>query len=180
MSAAFVFLDRDGTLIEDFGYPHRSDQCVLLSGVIEGLRQLQEAGFGLAIVTNQSGIGRGYFSEAQYERFQSQLIERLSAGGVRIARSYHCPHRPDEGCSCRKPEPGLLLRAQAELDADLERSWVVGDAESDAELARRAGCRAVLIGSEGNATAAEGSDRTWVPDLRAAARWIRARSRPGS
>lgn len=135
-----MFLDRDGTLVRDSGYPHRDEDYDLLPGVPAALRRLQEGGFRLAIVTNQSGIGRGIFGEADFARFQARLIADLARGGVRIERTYHCPHRPDAGCDCRKPAPGMLWRARDELGADLAASWVVGDGARDVELAARAGC----------------------------------------
>ena len=141
----FVFLDRDGTLVRDRGYVHRLEDYELLPGVVSGLRKLARAGFRLAVVTNQSGIGRGYFSASDFARFQTQLIADLARQGVRVECTYHCPHRPDEGCACRKPAPALLERAQRELGADLGASWVIGDSESDVELAKRAGCRGAVL-----------------------------------
>jgi histidinol-phosphate phosphatase family protein len=156
----FVFLDRDGTLVRDTGYPHRDADYELLSGVPAALRRLAEAGFRLAIVTNQSGIGRGLFGEADFERFQARLLADLGAERIQIERTYHCPHRPDAGCDCRKPSPGLLWRARDELGADLGASWVIGDGEGDVGLASRAGCRgAVRIGADGVATLADAVDR---------------------
>jgi len=157
----FVFLDRDGTLTRDAGYTFRVEDYALLPGVVEGLRRLAAAGFGLAIVTNQSGIGRGLFGEADYERFRTHLEADLAHRGVPVARTYHCPHRPDAGCPCRKPEPGMLWRARDELGADLGGSWVVGDQESDVVLAERAGCRgAVRIGgADGVRDLREAADR---------------------
>ena len=141
----FVFLDRDGTLVRDTGYPHRDEDYELLPGVGEALRRLQQRGFRLAIVTNQSGIGRGLFREADFERFQARLLADLARAGVTIERTYHCPHRPDAGCACRKPAPGMLWRARDELGADLAKSWVIGDGAVDVELAARAGCGAVRL-----------------------------------
>jgi D-glycero-D-manno-heptose 1,7-bisphosphate phosphatase len=135
-----VFLDRDGTLVRDTGYPHRDEDYELLPGVGEALRRLQQRGYRLAIVTNQSGIGRGLFGEADFERFQARLGADLARAGVLIERTYHCPHRPEAGCACRKPAPGMLWRARDELGADLAASWVVGDGAADVELAARAGC----------------------------------------
>ncbi len=144
----FIFLDRDGTLVRDPGYVHRLEDYELLPGVVAGLRKLTRAGYRLAIVTNQSGIGRGYYDLAAYERFQAHLLDELAAVGLRVEQSYHCPHRPDQGCACRKPAPGLLERARDELGADLPASWVIGDSEADVELAERASCRgAVLLSS---------------------------------
>ena len=144
----FVFLDRDGTLVRDTGYPHRVPQdYALLSGVPEALLRLASAGWRLAIVTNQSGIGRGLFDTAAYERFAAHLVADLGAHGVEIAGSFHCPHAPDAGCGCRKPRPGLFFAARDALGADLAASWMIGDASRDVEAARAAGCRgAVLVG----------------------------------
>jgi histidinol-phosphate phosphatase family protein len=164
----FVFLDRDGTLVRDVGYPHRDEDYALLPGVVTGLRRLARAGFRLAIVTNQSGIGRGMFGEREFRRFQDRLLADLAAAGLHIEATYHCPHRPDEGCACRKPAPGLLQRAAAELDADLARSWVIGDSERDVELAQRAGCRGcVRVGTRD------------TPDLAAAAETLLRLERGG-
>jgi len=161
----FVFLDRDGTLLRDEGYTHRVEDYELLPRAVDGLRRLVEAGFGLAIVTNQSGIGRGYFDEAAYEVFRSHVEKDLAGRGIPISRTYHCPHVPDAHCSCRKPEPGMLFRARDELAADLGASFVVGDRPHDLELAERAGCAgSVLIDPDGAAGAA--------PDLVAAAERI--------
>jgi histidinol-phosphate phosphatase family protein len=163
----FVFLDRDGTLVRDTGYPHRDTDYELLPGVPAALRRLAGAGFRLAIVTNQSGIGRGLFGEADFERFQARLLADLAAERVRIERTYHCPHRPDAGCDCRKPSPGLLWRARDELGADLGASWVIGDGDGDVGLAVRAGCLgAVRIGGEGAATFAEAVERLLKDDSR--------------
>jgi histidinol-phosphate phosphatase family protein len=156
VSGRFVFLDRDGTLVRDPGYVHRLEDYALLPGVREGLARLAVAGFRFAIVTNQSGIGRGYFREADYAAFEARLVDELAGGGIVIERSYFCPHRPDAACVCRKPAPGLLFAARDELGADLAASWVVGDSLRDLDLARQAGCRgAVLVGE---ASAGSGSD----------------------
>ncbi len=144
----FVFLDRDGTLVRDTGYPHRPEEYALLPGVPDALRRLRDGGFELAIVTNQSGIGRGLYGEAEFERFQGLLLLELERAGVTIARTYHCPHRPEAGCACRKPEPGMLWRARDELGAEHAACWVIGDGGRDVELAARAGCRgAVRLGA---------------------------------
>jgi D-glycero-D-manno-heptose 1,7-bisphosphate phosphatase len=150
----FVFLDRDGTLVRDTGYPHRLEEYELLPGVAEALARLARAGFRLAVVTNQSGIGRGLFEERDFARFEARLESDLARAGAPIERCYHCPHAPDLGCACRKPAPGLLLRARDELGADLAASWVVGDGAADVELAARAGCLgAVRIGAPPGAAA---------------------------
>lgn len=176
---AVVFLDRDGTLVRDTGHPHRDEDYALLPGAVEGARALAEAGYVLAIATNQSGIGRGLFDWPAYQRFQARLLAELAAGGVRIAATFVCPHAPDAGCACRKPAPGLLLRARDALDADLAASWMVGDGARDVEAARNAGCRgAVRVGV--SSPAAPGADRFALEarDLPDAARRILAYGAP--
>jgi len=152
----FVFLDRDGTLVRDLGYTHRIEDYELLPGVVSGLRRILAAGYKLAVITNQSGIGRGYYSAEQYQAFQAHLVGDLAAQGVPIEASYCCPHRPDAGCQCRKPQPALLHRARDEIGADLSSSWMIGDSAIDVELAKRGGCRgAVLVLTGGGLASTE-------------------------
>jgi D-glycero-D-manno-heptose 1,7-bisphosphate phosphatase len=171
----FVFLDRDGTLVHDAGYTHRVDDYRLLEGVKPGLKRLVAAGYALAIVTNQSGIGRGYYGEADYMRFQRHLEADLLSAGIPIAVSLHCPHLPDAGCGCRKPAPGMLDRAQREFGADLAASFVIGDAASDLALATRAGLRGAVLVLTGLGEETSRETSPSVPraaDLVAAARLI--------
>ncbi|MEN8183334.1 MAG: HAD family hydrolase [Myxococcota bacterium] len=175
----FVFLDRDGTLTEDRGYTHRLEDYALLPGVLDGLRRLADAGFAFAIVTNQSGIARGHFSRAEFDAFQRHLVGDLARQGIVIESTLFCPHPPDAGCSCRKPAPGLLHRAERELDADLARSWVVGDRAADLALARAAGCQGavlVLTGEGAVESRGLGIEVLRASDLSEAAHLIRARS----
>jgi D-glycero-D-manno-heptose 1,7-bisphosphate phosphatase len=171
---SFVFLDRDGTLVRDVGHPHRLQDYELLPRVVEGLRALASQGFALAIATNQSGLGRGLFDRAAFDRFQGRLLADLAAAGVPIAGTLVCPHAPDAACACRKPAPGLLLRARDELDADLARSWMVGDGEGDVACARRAGCRGAVRLAPGGPVAAGDPFALVAPDLVEAARLIAA------
>ncbi len=140
-----IFLDRDGTLIEDVGYPSKPEQVRVLPGTGPALLRLRRAGFLLVIVSNQSGIARGYHNEADF-LCVNETIER--ATGVLFDAAYFCPHLPDAGCPCRKPAPGMLLTAAQEHSIDLAGSIVVGDRVSDALAGTAAGCRAMLIGPE--------------------------------
>ena len=147
-----VFLDRDGTLIYNVHYCRDPEQVRLLPGVAEGLGWLQEAGYRLIVITNQSGVARGYVTERQLGRVNGRLRRLLAAEGILITAIYYCPHHPEGTCSpyagpclCRKPEPGLLLRAGVEWGIALARSWYVGDILADVEAGNRAGCRTVLI-----------------------------------
>lgn len=142
-----AFLDRDGVLIVDCGFPHRPDQLVLIPGAAEAVKQLNAAGYVTVIVTNQSGVARGMFSEETMHGFNALLVQRLAEAGARIDAVYACPfhaeavddryRHPDH--PDRKPNPGMLLKAVAEHDLDPARSLMIGDQASDMEAARRAG-----------------------------------------
>jgi len=140
-----IFLDRDGTLIEERHYLSDPSQVALFPGAVEALRQLARAGYALVIVTNQSGIGRGLFTEDQLRDVHRHLAETLAAAGIRIDGIFHCPHAPAEACDCRKPSPGLVHRACADLDLDPARSFVIGDKPADVALGVRVGARPILV-----------------------------------
>jgi len=140
-----VFLDRDGTLIEDMRYPRDSSQVRLLPGAAEALRQLKEAGFALIVVSNQSGLGRGLITPEEAAAVHARFVGLLAEAGVTLDACYYCPHAPEAGCDCRKPKPGLLLRAAVEHGLDLPTSVMVGDKLSDVDAGNAAGCRSILF-----------------------------------
>ncbi|WP_457568891.1 D-glycero-alpha-D-manno-heptose-1,7-bisphosphate 7-phosphatase [Desulfurobacterium sp.] len=144
-----VFLDRDNTLIEDDGYIHEPEKVKLLSGVGEGLKLLKEAGFLLIVISNQSGIGRGYFKEEDFHAVNKKLNQLLERYNVQIDDFFFCPHKPDEGCSCRKPEIGLFLRAAEKWNINLKESFMIGDKISDVEAGNRAGCKESYLVKKG-------------------------------
>lgn len=142
-----AFLDRDGVLIEDVGYPHREDQLRLIPGAAEAVKRLNAAGYLCIVVTNQSGVARGYFTEERMHAFNALVVDRLAEAGARIDAVYACPFHA-EGVIAdyvhpdhpdRKPNPGMLLRAIADHGIDPDRSLMIGDQPSDLEAARRAG-----------------------------------------
>jgi histidinol-phosphate phosphatase family protein len=147
---AAVFLDRDGTIIVDRHYLGDAEGVELLPGAGQAIRDLNRAGLPVILVTNQSGIGRGFFSSADFEAVQRRLVDLLNSHGAHLDAVYHCPHAPDHQppCSCRKPEPGLFLRAAREHGIDLKASFFVGDRPRDVEAAGRFGARAYLVGEE--------------------------------
>lgn len=172
-----VFLDRDGTLIEDVDYLTAPAQLRILPGVPAALRQLREAGFLLLVVTNQSAVARGMLSEEELAAIHAELNRRLAAEGAAVDAFYYCPHLPDgvvgryaRACDCRKPAPGLLRRAAQEWGVDAARSYAVGDSARDVEAGRRAGCYSILVG----AADAGGADAR-AADLAAAAAIILTR-----
>jgi len=148
-----VFLDRDGTIVEDPGFLHEPEKVTLLPGAAEAIRRLNEAGYRVIIVTNQSGIARGRYTVADYEAVQRRLGELLAAKGARIDAAYFCPHHPllSGPCECRKPGVKLFREAQAAFDIDFSRSWWVGDRLSDVQPARLLGGEGILVATgEGN------------------------------
>jgi D-glycero-D-manno-heptose 1,7-bisphosphate phosphatase len=152
VSRPAVFVDRDGTLTEEVGYVNHPRRLRLLPGSAEAIRRLNEAGIPAVVVTNQAGIARGYFSPEVLEAVNRELLAQLKSAGARLDGVYVCTHHPAAGippyraeCECRKPKPGLLRRAAAELTLDLTRSVLVGDKASDVETAARAGARSILV-----------------------------------
>ena len=182
MTNQAVFLDKDGTLIEDVPYNVDPQLIQLTLGAIEGLQLLDAAGYKLIVISNQSGVARGYFPESALVAVEERSRQMLADAGVPLTGFYYCPHHPDGvvleyaiACDCRKPAPGLILRAAAEHNINLQKSWFIGDILNDVEAGRSAGCKAILI-DNGNETEWESSpERTphyIVTNLAAAAQVI--------
>jgi D-glycero-D-manno-heptose 1,7-bisphosphate phosphatase len=143
----FAIFDRDGTLIVERNYLSDPAEVKLIPGAALALRRLMDMGIGLAIVTYQSGIGRGFFGEEQLHAVHRRMGELLAAEGVALPPIYWCPHRPEDDCTCRKPLPGLLERAGVELGFDPEECFVIGDNACDIELGQRVGAATILVRS---------------------------------
>ena len=148
-----VFLDRDGTINADKNYLYRVEDFEFLPGAVEALRMLQSHGFLLIIITNQSGIARGYYTENDFLTLTEWMLERLKESGVNIAKVYYCPHLPDAKipeyrkiCDCRKPETGLFEEAAREFDVDMAVSFAVGDKMRDCSICEKTECRGFIIG----------------------------------
>lgn len=150
-----IFLDRDGTLNPDPGYISDPDDFALFPDVSAALRRLQDAGYLLVLITNQSGIARGIIRPDQLEAIHHKLKMLLQQHGVALAAIYHCPHHQDFGspCDCRKPQPGMIYRAINDLDIDLAHSFMIGDRESDIQMAINARLQPILIRSENDSFA---------------------------
>lgn len=172
-----VFFDRDGTLIEEVGFLDHLDRVVLFPWTIDALRLLQREGFKLGVVTNQSGVARGYFDEAFVDTVHARIAAELARGGVTIDRWYFCPHHPSDTCACRKPRPGMLQQAMQDLQLDLTQSYVVGDRWLDVQLAHNVSATGVLVRTghgiaEEAQHAAEAKDAIVVANVMDAASWI--------
>ena len=141
----FAVLDRDGTIIVERGYLSNPELVELIPGAADGLRRLKGMGLGLVVITNQSGIGRGFFDQAILESIHQRMEELLASGGVHLDGIYFCPHLPEENCQCRKPKPGLLEKAAQELGFDPGATFVIGDKPCDIELGQRVGATTFLV-----------------------------------
>ena len=149
---AAVFLDRDGTINEEVGYLSNLEQLKLFPATFEAIRIINESGMKAVVVTNQSGVARGFFNEDFIDTVHNLINEMLREKGAFIDQFYYCPHHPTEGdgayktdCDCRKPEPGMFLKAAEEIDIDLSRSYMIGDMLKDIQAARRAGVKGILV-----------------------------------
>jgi len=149
---AAAFLDKDGTLIHDVPYNVDPNRIELMPGAAEGASRLVEAGYAIIVVSNQSGVSRGLFAEAAIADVERRIRELLAGYGVPLAGFYYCTHHPQGRvarysipCNCRKPKPGMILRAARELSLDLSRSWLIGDILDDVEAGHRAGCQTVFL-----------------------------------
>jgi|SRR5437868_5263194 len=140
-----VFLDRDGTVTEEVGYLNHLSRFRLLDGVAEAIRRLNQASLPAVVVTNQSGVSRGYFPEQLVRDVHERMIAELNQAGAHLDGVYYCPHVSADECECRKPKTGMLEQAARELHLNLKNSFVVGDRHSDVELAHCAGARSVLV-----------------------------------
>lgn len=155
MTSKAVFLDKDGTLVEDIPYNVDPDRVRLMEGALEGLRLLQNYGYDLIVVTNQSGVARGFFDEQDVHWMMRRLSDLLASKGIFLKGYYYCPHHPEGkfskyavDCFCRKPQPGMLYQAALERHIRLSDSWMIGDILHDVEAGNRAGCKTILLNND--------------------------------
>lgn len=134
-----LFLDRDGVINKDLGYVYRIEDFEFMPGIFAALRGFIELGFEIFVVTNQSGIGRKYYTQADFDKLSEYMINEFKAQGVNIKKIYHCPHTPDDNCECRKPKSGMFLKALSEFNIDMKSSIMIGDKQSDIDAASGAG-----------------------------------------
>jgi len=175
-----VFIDRDDTISRDVHYCSRPEDFELLPKAAAGIKLLNQEGFKVIVITNQSGIARGYFTEGMLNKIHQKMVDELAKFGAHVDAIYFCPHHPDENCECRKPKPKLAHQAIQELYIDPQQSFVIGDRLMDVELAKAIGCKSVMIPSEpGKAELGKNSiSPDYIAlDLVLAAKWIIKRNK---
>ena len=169
-----IFIDRDGVINEDHGYVHKIEDFKFIPKAVDGLKLLSEQGFKFIIITNQSGIGRGYYKKEDFLTFNNHLVSELSKNKIKIEKTYYCQHGPDESCDCRKPSTKYIKEAKKEFDIDLENSYVIGDHPHDIEMGKKAGCKSIyVLTGHGKKHKEELKEADFIAqDLYEAANWI--------
>jgi len=167
-----IFLDRDGTIIDEIGYLGEPEKVYFYPGAVEAMKKLQDAGYLLIVVTNQSGIGRGFFSEETAAAVNISMLNKLLEQGVVVSATYFCPHHPDAQCRCRKPETLMAERATRDLGVDATQSWMIGDTARDVVMGDASGLQTALV-ETGKADKGDLPDGTFrIQDLSMAAAYI--------
>jgi len=159
-----VFIDRDGTINVNSGYINNPNDFKMYPNVTKGIKLLQENGFKIIIITNQSGIARRYFSEKSLEEIHEKMKKELSKEDAEVDAIYYCPHHPDEKCNCRKPKPGMLEKAIEDFDIDVKNSFIIGDRMIDVEAGKTVGCKTVLVPEDKELVKKEMAESDIYPD----------------
>ena len=164
MPTKVIFLDRDGVINHEVGYLHKIEDFKFIDGVFEACLAFQSSGYQIVVITNQSGIGRGYYGEQEFHQVNDWMLAQFSAQGINVLDVFFCPHGPEDGCSCRKPKPGMLLTAQEKHDIDMSQSWMIGDKEADVSAANAAGINNTILVKSGHDIDEENSNAKYVLD----------------
>ena len=150
MTIKTIFLDRDGVINKETGYLHKIEDFEFINGVFEACQHYEQLGYKIVIVTNQSGISRGYYSEDDFRNITDWMITQFNKNNIQILDTFHCPHLPDSGCNCRKPKPGMLLEAKKKYNINMLESWMIGDKETDITAAISSGIINTILVKSGH------------------------------
>ena len=145
-----IFLDRDGVINKEINYLHKIDDFEFIDGIFDACLYFQQLGYKIIIVTNQSGIARGYYSESDYQKLTQWMLGQFEKNNINILDIFHCPHGPNSGCNSRKPKPGMFLKAKAKYNINMEDSWMIGDMEADVKAANSAGIQNTILVRSGH------------------------------
>jgi len=145
MTIKTIFLDRDGVINKDTNYLSKIEEFEFINGIFKTCQYLLSIDYEIIVVTNQSGIARGYYSEKDFQNITQWMLSQFEINGVKILDVLHCPHSPDSNCNCRKPNPGLFIKAENKYDIDMEKSWMIGDSERDIQAANSAGIKKTIL-----------------------------------
>jgi len=150
MSIKTIFLDRDGVINHEVGYLHKIEDFRFINGVFEACLYFKSLDYEIVVVTNQSGISRGFYTKKDFDKVNKWMINQFSLQGIYIRGVYFCPHGPEDKCNCRKPKPGMFLDAKEEHNIDMKKSWMIGDKEADIQAAHRAGITNTILVKSGH------------------------------
>ena len=150
MAINTIFLDRDGIINKEINYLHKIEDFEFIDGIFDACLHFQSLGYKIIIITNQSGISRGYYSEIDYQKVTQWMLGQFKNKNINILDIFHCPHGPDSTCNCRKPKPGMLLKAKTKHNTDMEKSWMIGDKERDIIAANSAGIYNTILVRSGH------------------------------
>jgi len=159
-----IFLDRDGVINKDINYLHKIDDFEFIDGIFDACLHFQSLGYTIIIITNQSGIERGYYNESDYQILNQWMLGNFNERDIKILDTFHCPHGPKSGCECRKPKPGMFEKAQAKHHIDMKKSWMIGDKETDIQAANLAGIDNTILVKSGQLIDEIGSNATFFID----------------
>ena len=164
MAIKTIFLDRDGVINKEVGYLHRIEDFIFIDGIFEACLSFKKLDYQIIIISNQSGIARGYFTLFDYEKLTKWMLNQFSKKNISILDAFFCPHGPKSKCSCRKPQPGMLVDAKNKYNIDLEKSWMIGDKETDIEAANLAGINNTILLRSGHLINESNSNSKFIID----------------
>jgi D-glycero-D-manno-heptose 1,7-bisphosphate phosphatase len=162
MQPKAIFLDRDGVINKEKNYLYKKEDFEFIDGVFDACKYFQKLGYQLIIITNQSGIARGYYQEEDFQKLTQWMLRKFTNQGLRILDVFFCPHGPESTCNCRKPKPGMLLEARGKYNIDMKNSWMIGDKEADVQAANAAGIENTILVKTGHNIDETNSDAKFI------------------